>query len=514
MKNILNREIPEYIEGYGEVKPFSGAFDNMNNINKKSVYLKRANTGEVKIIDSIKEVLTKCEAKDGMTISFHHHLRNGDYVLNMVLEEISKMGLKDITVAASSIFPVHAPLVNHMKSGVVTRIYANYISGPVADAISSGQLKNPAIMHTHGGRSRAIECGDLKIDIAFIASPTVDTYGNINGVNGKSACGTLGYAISDAMYGEIVVAISDNLVPYPACPIEISQEYVDYIVKVESIGDPKGIVSGTTKITKDPVGLKIAKSTSNLIEACGLLRDGFSFQTGAGGTSLAVAACLKDAMKKKNIKGSFAAGGVTSYIVDMFEEGLFSALFDVQCFDLGAIESYKKNPAHQAMSSSMYGNPHNKGAVVNNLDVMILGATEIDVDFNVNVTTGSSGVIMGGSGGHSDTAAGAKLAIVVTQLMKGRLPIVVDEVTTVTTPGETIDVLVTERGIAVNPKRVDLIQKLKDKNIELTTIEQLKDIAQNMTGKPNKIVQSEEIVALVEYRDGTIIDVVKKAIHE
>ena len=42
--------------------------------------------------------------RDGMTISFHHHLRNGDYVLNMVLDEAAKMGVKDLTVNASSVF--------------------------------------------------------------------------------------------------------------------------------------------------------------------------------------------------------------------------------------------------------------------------------------------------------------------------------------------------------------------------------------------------------------------------
>ncbi len=218
-------------------------------------------------------------------------------------------------------------------------------------------------------------------------------------------------------------------------------------------------------------------------------------------------------MKKKGVVGSFAAGGVTGYIVDMFEEGLFKAIFDVQCFDLKAIESYKKNPAHMAMSASMYGNPHNKGSVVNNLDVMILGATEIDTDFNVNVTTGSDGVIMGGSGGHSDTAAGAKLSIIVTNLVKARLPIIKDKVTTVTTPGESIDVLVTERGIAVNPRRTDLIEKLKETNLPVMTIEELKEIAEKMTGKPEPIKTTDEVVAVVEYRDGTVIDVVKKAIE-
>lgn len=510
MKNILGREIPEFIEGYGRVKPFAGAFANLGEITKREVKLNSALPGQGKVLRSISEAIKECGLKDGMTISFHHHLRNGDYVLNMVLDEVAKAGLRDIKVAASSIFPIHAPLVSHIENGVVTGIYADYISGPVAEAVSMGLLKNPAIMHTHGGRPRAIEAGDLHIDMAFIGAPTCDTYGNINGVEGKSACGSLGYAVPDAMYADRVIAITDNMVDYPACPIEISQEYVDFIVPVESIGDPKGIVSGTTKITKDPVGLRIAKTAANIIEASGLLKDGFSFQTGAGGTSLAVAAYVKDIMNRKNIKGSFAAGGTTAYIVEMFEEGLFRSLFDVQCFDLHAVESYRNNKAHMGMSASMYGNPHNKGALVNQLDVMILGATEIDTNFNVNVTTGSSGVIMGGSGGHSDTAAGSKLSIVVTQLVKGRLPIIVDDVTTITTPGESIDVVVTERGVAVNPLREDLIEKLKAVGIQIMTIDDLKKIAEEMTGVPEKIQTDEKIVAVVEYRDGTVIDVVRK----
>lgn len=512
MKNVLGREIPKHIEGYGEVKPFKGAFANMGTKEKRAVKINSVSPGDNKVIESIKEAIEKVQLKDGMTISFHHHLRNGDYILNMVLEAIYKKEIKDITVAASSIFPVHAPMVELMKNGTITGVYANYMSGPVAEAISRGYLKKCAVMQTHGGRPRAIESGDLHIDVAFIAAPTADRYGNLNGVQGKSACGALGYAVSDAEYADKVVAITDNLVSYPACPIEINQIYVDYVVKVDTIGDPQGIVSGTTKITKDPVGLKIAKMATEVIKASGLIKEGLSFQTGAGGTSLAVAAELKDIMKKEGVVGSFAAGGTTGYIVEMLEEGLFNSILDVQCFDLKAVQSYRDNPKHQAMSASMYANPHNKGAVVNNLDVMILGATEIDIDFNVNVTTGSSGVIMGGSGGHSDTAAGSKLAIVVTNLVKARLPIIKDRVTTVTTPGESIDVLVTERGIAVNPKRNDLIEKLKETNLPIMTIEELKNIAEKMTGKPKAIQSSDEIVAVVEYRDGTVIDVVRKVV--
>ena len=448
--------------------------------------------------------------KDGMVLSFHHHLRNGDYILNMIMDEIAKRGYKDITIAASSIFPCHKPLVELMEKGVVTGIYAAYISGPVAEAISEGKLKNPAVMHTHGGRARIFETGELNIDIAFMAAPTSDDYGNINGVDGKSACGALGYAHTDADYADIVVAITDNLVPYPNTTIEIDQTKVDYVLVVDAIGDPKGIVSGTTQITKNPIGLKIADLTAKFIEESGYLKDGMSFQTGAGGISLAVAKEVKDLMKEKNITGSFASGGITGYIVDMYKEGLFKALFDVQCFDLDAVKSLKENPAHIPMSAAMYGSGSGKGAVVDKLDIVILGATEIDTDFNVNVTTGSTGVIMGGSGGHSDTAAGSKLCIIVSQLVNSRISVVKDKVTTITTPGETVDVLVTERGIAINPLRKDLLEIFKDSSLPIKTIDELREIAVEMTGPEKPIEFDDKTIALVQYRDGRIIDEVKK----
>ena len=277
----------------------------------------------------------------------------------------------------------------------------------------------------------------MHIDVAFVAAPTADTYGNLNGVDGKSACGTLGYPMVDVRYADRVVAITDNLVPYPACPIDITQDHVDYVVAVKSIGDPRLIASGTARPTTDPDRLRIAETAARVVEASGLLKDGFSFQTGAGGISLAVASYLKDIMAEKRIVGSFAAGGITGMIVDMLEAGVFRTLFDVQCFDLKAVKSYRRNPAHQIMSASMYANPHNRGSVVNQLDTMILGAAEIDRDFNVNVSTGTDGIIIGGSGGHSDTAAGAKLALVTTQLAGERYPKFVDR-SRPTTPGETM----------------------------------------------------------------------------
>ncbi|SCZ79646.1 citrate lyase subunit alpha [Acidaminobacter hydrogenoformans] len=506
------RPLPESIEGYGEVRAFEGAFAKVGvgaHAHRPRVS-RSVRPGQSKLLASIDEALERADLADGKTLSFHHHLRNGDYVLNLVMEAVAKRGVKGLTLAVSSIFPVHEPLVALMDSGVVTGLATNYMSGPVAKAVSQGRLKTPAVMMTHGGRPRAIETGDLKIDIAFIAAPCADAYGNCNGLHGKSACGALGYAVADAQYADVVVAVTDDLVPYPASPAEITQTMVDYVVAVPSIGDPQGIVSGTTRITRDPVGLAIAHKAAQVIEASGLLVDGFSFQTGAGGTSLAVAAELKDMMKTAGIVGSFAAGGITGYLVDMLEEGLFRNLLDVQCFDLRAVQSYRDNPRHLPMDASMYANPFSKGTVVNQLDVMILGATEIDLDFNVNVTTGSDGTIMGGSGGHSDTAAGAKLAMVVTQLVKARLPIVRRHVTTITTPGETVDVLVTDHGIAVNPVRQDLAEALRAAGLEVVAIQDLLAMAESMTGIPDEMTFSDDIVAVVEYRDGTVIDVVRK----
>lgn len=499
MRNAIGRE--------GLNKPYVGAFKNVKNFkfeDRKDADRKPA------VSEDLDAVLDQLDLKDNMTFSFHHHLRNGDKVLNMVMEKIHERGLKGIKIAATSLFPCHDLLVPMFEDETVTKIYASYLSGPVAKAVSEGKLREICVMSTHGGRPRAILEGELHIDVAFIAAPAVDKDGNLSGSEGPSSCGVLGYAGADAKAADKVVAITDYVNDTINRP-EISGHLVDFVVKVPSIGDPKGIVSGTTRITKDPVGLKIARDAATLIKHSGLLKEGFSFQTGAGGTSLAVALEVKKLMKEGNIRGSFACGGTTDYLVSMLEEGYFEKLYDVQAFNLDAVESVKKNNNHIKIDANTYANIDNPDNIVNKLDVVILGASEIDLDFNVNVTTGSDGVILGGSGGHADTAAGAKLAIIVSTLVNSRISCLVDEVTTVTTPGETIDILITDRGIAINERHQDLIRKLKEEtNLKIMDIKELKEIADYLTGVPEKRAKSEEIVAVSEYRDGTILDAIYK----
>ena len=463
-----------------------------------------------KVVSSIREAVRLAGLRDGMTVSFHHHLRNGDFVLNMVMEEIARQGIRDINVNASSLFDVHTPLLEHIKNGVVTGIAADYIAAGIGRAISQGILEKPVQFRTHGGRPSDISTGKTPIDVAFIAAPTADTMGNCTGKLGKSACGSLGYAFADAMYAKKVVVITDNLVPYPLEGFSISEDWVDYVVSVDAIGNPKGIVSGTTQITRDPVGLVMASHAAQVIKHSGLLKDGFSFQTGAGGASLAAAKFLKDIMLQEGIQGSFGLGGITGYLVDMLHAGCFKTLMDVQCFDLKAVESIRTNPAHQEISAMQYASPGTKSAVVDQLDVVILGATEVDTDFNVNVHTDSNGYIMGGSGGHSDTAAGAKLSMIIAPLFRARLPIVTDRVSCISTPGRDIDVLVTQRGIAVNPKNAELMQRLKDAKLPVVDIHELKEIAERITGKPEKTISAGRTVAKVIYRDGTQIDEIRQ----
>ncbi len=459
-----------------------------------------------KLVNSIREAIQLSGLKDGMTVSFHHHLRNGDFVLNMVMEQVAALGIKDINVNASSLFDAHIPLQEHIRNHVVTGISADYISAGLGRPISEGLMEKPVQFRTHGGRPSDISLGRTPIDVAFIAAPTSDPMGNCSGKYGKSACGSLGYAFADAMYAKKVVIITDNLVPYPLQDFSISEDYVDYVVQVDAIGNPKGIVSGTTQITRDPVGLVMASHAAKVIANSGLLKDGFSFQTGAGGASLAAAKFLKDIMLEKGIQGSFGLGGITGYLVDMLHAGCFKSLMDVQCFDLKAVESIRTDPRHQEISAMQYASPSSRSAVVDSLDVVILGATEIDTDFNVNVHTDSNGYIMGGSGGHSDTAAGAKLSMIIAPMFRARLPIVTDRVKCISTPGKDIDVLVTQGGIAVNPKNVELTERLKAAGLPIVDIHKLKEDTEKITGVPQKTSHGDRVVAQVIGRNGDLLD--------
>jgi len=513
MINAVGREIPDEVLSALNKDIFRGSYYNDGREYTKAAPTVRGlcDPTRSKLADSIHDALVKCGIRDGMTLSFHHHLRDGDYVVNMVMEEVHRMGIRDITLCATSLGKAHDPIVPYIEDGTITMIYSSGVRGGIGEAISEGKLKNIAVMYSHGGRVRAIEEGSVHIDIAFIAAPTADEYGNLRANGGKSDCGVLSYAYADSQYADKVVAVTDTLVPFPNIPASISMVNVDYVCVVDQIGDPNKIASGAAKPTTDQRKLLMAKYCSDFVAAAPYFKDGFVYQTGVGGASIASTVFLAEEMRRKNIRMGLGLGGIATPMVKLLEEGLIEKLVDTQDFDLGAVRSVQENSArHIEITGSEYANPMNKGAYVNKLDYVILAALEVDTHFNCNVITDSTGLITGAQGGHPDTAAGARCTIVITPLVQGRSPAVCTDVTTVTTPGETVDVLITDYGIAVNPARPDLLDAAKHCGAPVMTIEQLRDIAYSIVGTPAAIQFGDRVVGVVEARDGSIIDVVRQ----
>ena len=465
---------------------------------------------------TLEEAIRKTGLKDGMTISFHHHFRSGDKVVNMVVDKLAEMGFKDLHIASSSLIDVHEPLIEHVRNGVITRISTSGLRGKLANEISHGLMKEPVVFRSHGGRGSAIANGDLHIDVAFLGASSSDPLGNSCGYsrseNAKSICGSLGYALPDAQYADQVVILTDDLVAYPNTPNSISERNVDYVVVVDSVGDSSKISSGAIRDTKNPRDILLAQQAAKVIINSGSVKNGFSIQTGSGGASLAAVKFIRESMIQNDIKASFALGGITAHMVKMHEEGLIERLIDVQSFDKVAAESLKSDPMHKEVSSNEYASADEPGSATHYLDIVILSALEVDVNFNVNVLVGSDGIIRGAIGGHPDTSADSALSIIVCPLLRGRIPCVVDEVTTLITPGSTVDVVVTEYGIAVNPRRPEMAERLKAAGLKVVDINSLKARAEKIIGKPAALPFGDKVVGIVMNRDGSVQDVIKNII--
>jgi len=458
-------------------------------------------------VSGLEEALRLCGLRNGMVLSTHHHLRDGDRVALAALETAAGMGLRDLVWFPSASFPCHAAVTDLMEAGAVHHIEGS-MNGPLGDYCSRGKMRGMGVLRSHGGRWQAIQDGEIKIDVAVIAAPTADAFGNANGSHGPSACGSLGFALADSIHADRVIVVTDNLVPFPCLPWQIQGNNVDYVVEVESIGDPSRIVSGTTRLTRSPERLLIAEMVARLIRDAGILRDGFSFQAGAGGIALAFVGILRDMMREAGVRARFVRGGSTRYLVELLEEGLTDYILDGQTFDLDAVRSIANDPRHVATSPFTSYNYHGKGNFASMVDAVVLGATEVDVDFNANVVTHSDGRLLHGIGGWQNCLA-AGCTILAVPSFRDRIPVIVDRVTTVTGPGELIDVVATERGIAINPRRKDLLDALAGSDLPLRTIEELQsEIEWICGGKPHRPEPTDRPVAVVKWVDGTLLDTV------
>ncbi len=460
-----------------------------------------------KVIHSLKEALQKAGLRDGMTISTHHHLRNGDLVANEIFRIAHDMGIKDLVWFPSASFPCHEPVIEYLKDGTIHHIEGS-MNGPLGRFTTRGGMKGVGILRSHGGRVQAVQDGEVKIDIAVLAAPAADKFGNATGQRGPSACGVLGYAKPDYLYAENVIVVTDHLVDFPCFPMEIEGNYVDSVALIDKIGIPEKIISGTTRITKSPDRLLIADLTARFVEATGMLRDGCYMQSGAGGTSLAIGYFTHQILKKKGWKSRLGFGGSTQYMVNMLEDGTMEHILDAQAFDLEAVRSISENRNHHQYPVFNAYNFHSKGNLTSMMDIMILGATEVDVNFNGNVVTHSDGYMLHGIGGWQNCLH-ARNVILPVPLFRDRIPVIRDEVTTIVGPGELIDVIVTERGIAINPLRQDLLDAAKGSGLPIKTIEELKAEADRICGKVSKPKIGDKVVGAIKWVDGTVIDVVR-----
>ena len=388
------------------------------------------------------------------------------------------------------------------------------MNGPLGRFCSTGKMKGLGVLRSHGGRYQAVQDGDVHIDIAVIAAPTADPFGNAHGLTGPAACGLLGFALADSQYAEKVIVVTDNLIDFPCVPWQIQGNYVDFVTTMEAIGDSSKIVSGTTRITKSPDRQRIAEMTAQFVREAAIMQDGFSFQAGAGGTSLAFAIYLAEMMREAGVKARFVRGGSNEYLTAMLEEGLTDYILDGQTFDLEGVRSMRENPNHVNTSPFTSYNYHGKGNFASMVDAVVLGATEVDVNFNANVVTHSDGMLLHGIGGWQNCLF-SKCTILPIPSFRDRIPVIVDEVTTLTGPGELIDVIVTERGIAINPRREDLKETVAGSDLPIVDIRDLKAQVESLCGgPPAKPNLGDEVVAVIKWVDGTVIDSVRRVIVE
>jgi len=509
VQNAAGRTVPTVVNGKAQV-PYQGvgAFTPDQAKAAPPIRSCRSYPGDGdKRVPDLRTALERCGIRDGMTISSHHHLRNGDRVALEALRVAGEMGVKNLTWLPSASFPCHEPVIELMDQGVVHHIEGS-MNGPLGRYTSEGKMEGLGVLRSHGGRWQAIQDRDVYIDIAVIAAPSADFFGNANGSHGPSACGSLGFALADSIYADHVIVVTDNLVQFPCIPWQIQGNNVDFVVEVDSIGDPSKIVSGTTQITKSPDRLLIAEYVARFVRDAGIMKEGFSFQAGAGGIALAFAQFLREMMVDAGVKARFIRGGSTQYLVEMLEEGLTDYILDGQTFDLAAVESIANNPRHVPTSPFTSYNYHGKGNFASMVDAVVLGATEVDVNFNGNVNTHSDGVLLHGIGGWQNCLFSG-CTILAVPCVRDRIPVLVDEVTTLTGPGELIDVVVTERGIAINPKRKDLLDAVKGSDLPIKPLEHLKEEVEDIIGgKPQAPEFTDNPVAVIKWVDGTVLDTV------
>jgi len=511
-----------------EYKPFNGAF---NPDPQEGRYWGRPvvrkiphRKNKVTTLDEVMDVI-----RDGDIISYPHYYRLGDNGLKMIVDKLREKGKSDIIIYGNAFFDHTDPwLAEAIRDGILRGFYGNPYRKLGAHVTAGNFLPWTSIGFSHGNRVRKLQTGEVKVRVAFGPVPIADIYGNANGLLGKEdeKCGPVGLFDADTLYADYTCLLAGTVSEMLIMPTPLSMETVDFVVPVDSPSKNTGIGSGTLDVAKakaNPFNAQVADNVTRVMQASGVVKDNFAFQVGSG-AGLIVLENIRQMLKKEKIQANFTIGGITYLHVEMLEEGTVRHLMHGQLFEpnTAMFQSMLNHPNHHEITTAYYASVANKESAVNMLDLAVLSALEVDLEFNLN-TVCAGGRIIGGIGGGQDVAAGADLTIIFLPLATGKdgkgFPKVVDKVFTRTTPGEVIDVVVTEEYAAVNPAsrssyKDAILERGASFGLNLISMEELhaKSVAraEGFGTIPPALPTTDEIVHAIEWRDGTLLDVIRK----
>jgi citrate lyase subunit alpha/citrate CoA-transferase len=527
-ENALGRKVPLKVNGR-EKKTYREAYDPQyseelaGRPGKASMH-----SGESKVttLDEVMELI-----EDGDTISYPHYYRLGDRCLRIIVEKLREIGRKDIRILGNAFFDNCVPwLPEAIMDGTIGGISGSCYGGMGKYVMRGDFLPWTIFRYGHGNRVRRFHTGEEKVKVAFGPVPIADQWGNANGLKGdpSSWVGPLGLFLADSMWAENVCLLAGEVSERYLFPRSLSMVDVDYVVKVDNPGDSSGIGSGTidiNRIRENRFNSVIAQQVLDVMQAGEVIRDDFTFQVGAG-AGLIVLDEIRKILREKGISSHFSIGGCTSLHVEMLHEGLIKNLLHGQCFQPSenVIKSMLNDPTHYEISTGEYDDVANKENAVNMLDVSVLTALEMDLNFNCNSIC-ANGRILGGIGGAQGVAAGSELTIMFLPLATGKkeknlgFPRIVEDVYTVSLPGEVIDVVVTDSHAAINPdsnsRYLDDIRKnAGEYGLNLVSMEELHELsvkkAAEFGKRPPRPEVTDEPVELIEWRDGTALDTIFK----
>jgi len=514
-----------------DYQPFQSAF---NNSDYSSSIIGRRGASPIPhrcdktaTLDAVMDLI-----KDGDAISYPHYYRMGDKGLQIILKKLKEYKKKGIILYASAIFDNTDPwLAEAFADGTLAGLYGNVYRKIGARVMRGDFLPWQTVGLSHGNRVRKLQTGEVHVKIAFGPVPIADIYGNANGLMGKEdqLCGPLGLFAADSIFADYTCLLAGTISQQLILPAPISMENIDFVVPLDPPGLLSGIGSGTLdlkKIRSRNFNQIIAHGVTRVMQAARVMKDNFNFQIGSG-AGLIVLDYIRQMLKQQKTRANFAMGGCTTMHVEMLEEGSIKMLMHGQLFEASTrvIQSLLTHPLHHEITSGYYASVANKESAVNMLDLAVLSALEVDREFNIN-TVCANGKIVGGIGGSQDVAAGADLTILFLPLATGKdgngFPRVVDKVYVKTVPGEVIDVVVTEEYVALNPNsKSSYREAIKDnahrEGVNLISMDELQDKAlakANEIGpRPKPVELTDEVVHIIEWRDGTLLDTIKKPFH-